>query len=138
MMLVAEVAMGLILKKIDELDQVNRAREMTRDCEDPCVSDADDEQVIEFRKRWIAQWSGNYGSFDDITPIDPMRYTYDPPPPSARPCRTLQVYSVRVAATKGDLQWPLHVYGLVAVRDSVDRNRNLIFYREREDCQILY
>ncbi|CAL5061615.1 unnamed protein product [Urochloa decumbens] len=70
-------------------------------------------------------------------PIDPMRFTYDPPPPFARPCNTLQVYSVSVAATRGDLLWPLHVYGLVAVRDSVDRNRNLTFYRERDDCQTL-
>jgi hypothetical protein len=69
--------------------------------------------------------------------IDPMRFTYDPPPPSARPCNTLQVYSVMVAATRGDLQLPLDVFGMVAIRDSVDRNRNLVFYRTRDDCQTL-
>ncbi|CAL5085634.1 unnamed protein product [Urochloa decumbens] len=74
MMLLAKVAMGLYLKKIDELDQVNRAREMTRDREDPGVLDADDEQVIEFRKSWIAQWSGNYGSFDDITKLSTLEF----------------------------------------------------------------
>lgn len=31
----------------------------------------------------------------------------------------------------------MHVYGLVAVRDSVDHNRNLLFHRTRDDCQIL-
>uniref|UniRef100_A0A0D3G212 DUF6598 domain-containing protein n=1 Tax=Oryza barthii TaxID=65489 RepID=A0A0D3G212_9ORYZ len=38
---------------------------------------------------------------------------------------------------KKGLEWPLHVYGLVAVRDSVDHNRNLLFHRTRDDCQIL-
>ncbi|GJN33138.1 hypothetical protein PR202_gb21705 [Eleusine coracana subsp. coracana] len=35
------------------------------------------------------------------------------------------------------LQWPLHVFGMVAVRDPVDRNRNLLFYRTRDNCQTL-
>jgi hypothetical protein len=73
MALLGKVATALHLKKIDELDQVNRTRESTaaaaRDLEDQGLvsSDADDEQVAEFRKTWIARWSGNYGSFDDIS-----------------------------------------------------------------------
>lgn len=69
--------------------------------------------------------------------IDPMRFTYHTAPPCARPCNTLQVYSVKVAAITGDLKWPLDVFGMVAVRDSVDRNRNLVFYRSRDICQTL-
>ncbi|CAN6226111.1 unnamed protein product [Urochloa humidicola] len=138
MMLLADVARTLHWKKIDELDEVNRRRAMERDIEDRgLVTDADTEQVIEFRKSWIARWSGNYGKFDDVTPIDPMRFTYDPPSPGARPCSTLQIFSVTVAAIRGDLHWPLDVFGMVAVRDSVDRNRNLLFYRSRDNSQTL-
>jgi hypothetical protein len=69
--------------------------------------------------------------------IDPKRFTYHTAPPYARPCNTLQVYSVKVAAITRDFQWPPDVFGMVAVRDSVDRNRNLVFYRARDNCQTL-
>lgn len=68
MILLGKVATALHLKKMDELDQVNRKRATTRDAEDSgLLRDADAEQVIEFRKSWIAQWSGNHGSFNDIS-----------------------------------------------------------------------
>ena len=48
----------------------------------------------------------------------------------------MQIYSVKVTA--GASQRPLHVFGLVAVRDSIDSQRNLIFnIQERDDCQTL-
>ncbi|KAF0924510.1 hypothetical protein E2562_010157 [Oryza meyeriana var. granulata] len=50
---------------------------------------------------------------------------------------TLQVFSVKVAATSGGLQWPLDVFGMVSMRDSVDRNRNVVFHRTRDNCQTL-
>lgn len=49
----------------------------------------------------------------------------------------LQIFSVKVVEVMGDLQWPLDVYGVVAVRDSLDRKRNILFCRERDDCQTL-
>ncbi|GJN10980.1 hypothetical protein PR202_ga29134 [Eleusine coracana subsp. coracana] len=36
-----------------------------------------------------------------------------------------------------NLRWPLHVFGVVALRDHVDRNRNLLFYSTRDNCQTL-
>jgi hypothetical protein len=52
--------------------------------------------------------------------------------------RTMQVYSIKVAEREGfTLEWPLKVYGVVAARDSVDYRRNLLFFRTRDDCQIL-
>ncbi|XP_040382510.1 uncharacterized protein LOC121055124 [Oryza brachyantha] len=51
---------------------------------------------------------------------------------------TLQIFSVKVAAaTTGGLQWPLHVFGTVSVRDFVDRNRNVLFHCTRDNCQTL-
>ncbi|VAH03957.1 unnamed protein product [Triticum turgidum subsp. durum] len=50
---------------------------------------------------------------------------------------TLQIYSLKIVGTDGKLKLPLHVYGLVAARDTVDYNRNILFFRRREDCQKL-
>lgn len=72
------------------------------------------------------------GYTDDPVP----RYVYDHGPPD-----TLQIFSVRVGGSLGGLidplHWPLHVFGLVALRDSIDQHRNVIFNRTRDDCQIL-
>jgi hypothetical protein len=48
---------------------------------------------------------------------------------------TLQVISVKVASIKEGLCWPLQVFGMVSARDVLDRRRNIIFHRERENCQ---
>jgi len=68
----------------------------------------------------------------------PMRFTDEPAPGyTAFPMGTLQVFSVKVAGIKRGLQWPLDVFGFVAVRDSIDKNRNIIFSRTRNNCQTL-
>ncbi|TVU51215.1 hypothetical protein EJB05_02625, partial [Eragrostis curvula] len=53
------------------------------------------------------------------------------------PMDLLQIFSVKVMEIKGALQWPLDVYGHVAVRDSLDHKRIYLFRRKREDCQAL-
>jgi hypothetical protein len=50
------------------------------------------------------------------------------------PVSTLQFFEVKISSEK----WPLHVYGFIATRDSVDYKRNIIFERTRDDCQIIY
>jgi len=92
-----------------------------------------------FRDNWL------YGSifpFDAVTEIPSMRFTdTDVKGPdyydynlAARD--TLQIVSVQVKPLDGSrLQWPLDVYGFVAVRDIVDRKRIMVFNRQREDCQ---
>ena len=52
-------------------------------------------------------------------------------------CSTLQVFSVKVEEIIEGLKWPLEVFGMVALRDSIDLSRNIIFKRERHNCQIL-
>ncbi|KAG2646029.1 hypothetical protein PVAP13_2KG475205, partial [Panicum virgatum] len=96
-------------------------------------------QAAEFRDDWIATRSRNYGSFEDITKIPPMRFTDKPAPRHiAYPCDTLQIFSARVAEIRGDLHWPLRVFGMVALRDPVDYNRNVIFHRTRDNCTMLH
>jgi hypothetical protein len=51
--------------------------------------------------------------------------------------KTVQVCSIKVAAMK-HFNWPLEVYGVVAARDVVDKRRNPLFLRPRDDCQVVY
>uniref|UniRef100_A0A0E0BML6 DUF6598 domain-containing protein n=1 Tax=Oryza glumipatula TaxID=40148 RepID=A0A0E0BML6_9ORYZ len=73
-----------------------------------------------------------------------MRYTFGHIPKSSFVgCDSgLQIFSIKLllrntSTTDHQLQWPLHVYGLVATRDSLDPRRNLLFNRTRDNCQIL-
>lgn len=67
-----------------------------------------------------------------------MRFTDNPAPPyTAFQYGTLQIFSVKVAGISGGLQWPLHVFGVVAMRDAVDRRCNIIFNRKRDSFQTL-
>ncbi|WVZ66890.1 hypothetical protein U9M48_016050 [Paspalum notatum var. saurae] len=63
-----------------------------------------------------------------------MRFTYEPPRTGRiiGPRQTLQIVEIR-----GGLQWPLDVFGFIAIRDCIDRNRNVIFNRARDNCQAL-
>jgi hypothetical protein len=49
---------------------------------------------------------------------------------------TLLFVSIKVSVHES-LELPLDVYGFVAVRDIIDHNRNMIFYRERDNCQTI-
>ncbi|CAN6226458.1 unnamed protein product [Urochloa humidicola] len=74
--------------------------------------------------------------FEDITNILPMRYTNQGVPRYVyeHQSNSLQIYSVKVG---GKGKWPLDVFGIVAVRDTVDPKRNLIFNQHRDYCQTL-
>ncbi|KAJ1292241.1 hypothetical protein BS78_02G377100 [Paspalum vaginatum] len=93
--------------------------------------------VAQYRRHWNRFWSGLFGSFEDITRIPPMRFTDKPVNKFHATRQTLQVFSVKLAATRGSLQLPLDVFGMVALRDPIDHNRIVIFQRKREDCQTL-
>uniref|UniRef100_A0A0E0F1C8 DUF6598 domain-containing protein n=1 Tax=Oryza meridionalis TaxID=40149 RepID=A0A0E0F1C8_9ORYZ len=103
----------------------------------------EDYEIVMFRRVWT-RWHGrNFGSFDDTT-YPAMRYTFGRIPKSSfAGCDNgLQIFSIKLllrntSTTDHQLQWPLHVYGLVATRDSLDPRRNLLFNRIRDNCQIL-
>jgi hypothetical protein len=50
---------------------------------------------------------------------------------------TLQIISIKLTGLAGGLELPLSVYGVVAVRDMVDRSRNILFFRDRSEAQEL-
>lgn len=90
-----------------------------------------------YRRIWNTKWSELYGSFEDITRIPAMCFTDNPMPCITCHPSTLQVSSVKVAGISGGLQWPIHVFGMMAMRDDLDHNRNIIFSRSRDNCQTL-
>ncbi|XP_037480886.1 uncharacterized protein LOC119358450 [Triticum dicoccoides] len=76
--------------------------------------------------------------------VSPMHFTHYTPRqvPSDYTTRgiTLQIFSFKIANISLDLewpllQWPLKVYGVVAARDNVDRKRNVLFHRQRDNFQ---
>uniref|UniRef100_M8BQV2 DUF6598 domain-containing protein n=1 Tax=Aegilops tauschii TaxID=37682 RepID=M8BQV2_AEGTA len=92
-----------------------------------------------YRNGWNQMWACQRGTYEDTTAIPAMRYT-DVKPPAWRhvgPTGTLQIFSFKVAAIAEELRWPLDVYGLIAIRDHLDRNRNIIFARARDKCQTI-
>lgn len=108
--------------------------------EDTHIDDNYDEACM-YRHEWEELWAGPFGCFEDTTLIPSMRYTDKPPVPEHFACsymHTLNVFSVKLAGIDDSLRWPLHVFGIVAVRDSLDHNRNIIFLRDRDNCQIIH
>uniref|UniRef100_A0ACD5VZX4 Uncharacterized protein n=1 Tax=Avena sativa TaxID=4498 RepID=A0ACD5VZX4_AVESA len=95
------------------------------------------------RVHWEFIWGSEMRSrddFDDITTLSPMHFTPCTPgfaPYSATICPALQIYSLKIVQLNVNLKWPLYVYGVVAARDTVDRNRNVLFYCSRANPQLV-
>ena len=51
--------------------------------------------------------------------------------------KALQIYSFEISDLNDCLKWPLYVYGVVAARDVVDGNRNLLFSCSRANGQVV-
>jgi hypothetical protein len=79
--------------------------------------------VLEF-----AECQNNTDRFNlwmDAAQVGPVQFTMGPVPSYPRLDSALQIFSVKVVELKGTMMcWPIDVYGFIAVRDSVDRNRN--------------
>ncbi|XBI06101.1 hypothetical protein VPH35_134160 [Triticum aestivum] len=93
-----------------------------------------------FRGRWNQQHARHGATFPEITSIPPMRYTYPTPEEKVyiKTAETLQIVSLKIVSINDDsLRWPLQVFGMVAVRDILDHKRNIIFQRQRNNCQII-
>ncbi|CAM0903514.1 unnamed protein product [Alopecurus aequalis] len=108
--------------------------------------------IMDFRKRrfsnhracWERVWGGSIGScggFVDATTLSSMQFTHYIPDTITQKYvftgSTLQIYSIRIKQLSGNLKWPLKVSGVVAVRDTVDHNRNILFSRLPRNYQLL-
>ncbi|XP_020171405.1 uncharacterized protein [Aegilops tauschii subsp. strangulata] len=105
-----------------------------------CKSSMEEEErrFAAYRMNWDRIW-GHDKDFEDQTLLSPMLYTHCTPrriPIEALAGSTLQIYSIKISATK-NLTLPVEVYGVVAARDTADRHRNPIFLRRSNYCQKL-
>ncbi|CAO2190582.1 unnamed protein product [Urochloa humidicola] len=91
------------------------------------------------RKSWLSMYGKNGANpFEAETQYPPMRLTDVPMlPATAGPADTMEIFFVKVTQITSELQWPLDVHGIVAVRDSLDWKRNYLFRQGRGDCQTL-
>ncbi|KAE8793107.1 hypothetical protein D1007_32317 [Hordeum vulgare] len=98
----------------------------------------EEKRFASYRRCWERIW-GNERNFEDRTLLSPMLFTHCTTrriPSEAVTGSTLQIYSIKVSLAEHQIL-PLEVYGVVAVRDAVDRHRNPLFLRSRIHCQIL-
>ncbi|CAN6226405.1 unnamed protein product [Urochloa humidicola] len=133
-------------KKGSELEQSYAMKRQLKEARDKGLQPEKEleenyKNYLAFRNMWIATHSCWDGAFEDVTKIKSMGYTDDPVPRyvyNHGPPDTLQIFSIKVEGTSdGELCWPFHVFGLVAIRDSIDQNPNLVFNRQRYECQTL-
>ncbi|KAI4990773.1 hypothetical protein ZWY2020_039144 [Hordeum vulgare] len=101
--------------------------------------DDEDKKKKGYRTDWeysSGSKPGQCGEFEDKIPCS-LRTAY--PVSSARAVieSTLQIYSFKITGLSDDLKWPLNVYGVIAARDTVDQNRNLLFSRSSIMRQVL-
>ncbi|XP_037480815.1 uncharacterized protein LOC119358302 [Triticum dicoccoides] len=103
-----------------------------------------EEFFADHRDGWETGWgskSVRCGDFRDKTTLSPMHFTHYTPNTIRSSCgvtgSTLQIYSMQILELKKGLNWPLKLYGVVAARDSVDRNRNIVFSRSSLNSQEL-
>ncbi|VAH39288.1 unnamed protein product [Triticum turgidum subsp. durum] len=96
----------------------------------------DDQEVYD---SYLQGLESKVGHFGYASLVSPMHFTHYTPRqvPFDYTTRgiTLQIFSFKIANISLDLQWPLKVYGVVAARDNVDRKRNVLFHRQRDNFQ---
>ncbi|CAM0948801.1 unnamed protein product [Alopecurus aequalis] len=95
-----------------------------------------------YRRLWEYKRGKTCGSFTEPTVLSSMQFTHYTPGrrPFSSDCytpETLQIVSIKLTGLDGGLELPCSVYGVVAVRDTVDRNRNILFFRDSSEAQEL-
>ncbi|KAM0829756.1 hypothetical protein ACQ4PT_066677 [Festuca glaucescens] len=136
----------------DEEEEKEKEKEEEEEGEEDVSTMEFLKSMMDFRKEgfeihrayWERVWgseTGRCGAFEDTTTLSSMHFTHYTPdtiPSSAIVTgSTLEIYSIKIIKLSGNLNWPLKVYGLVAARDTVDRNRNILFSRSKRNYQLL-
>ncbi|XP_044955871.1 uncharacterized protein LOC123406918 [Hordeum vulgare subsp. vulgare] len=133
----AQEAARIAKTKAEEAEEAAQAAEAAKETE---WAQCEEELLASrFRARWNEQYARHGATFQETTSIPPMRYTYPTPEEQCyiETAETLQIVSLKIVSINDTLHWPLEVFGMVAVRDILDHKRNIIFQRQRNNCQII-
>ncbi|CAM0949677.1 unnamed protein product [Alopecurus aequalis] len=102
----------------------------------PRDDDKEEQEMLDdiagWRINWAGTWYDYHGGVTKAAEVLSVPFSMKMGPVSA-----LQIFSVKVIELNDKSFWPIDVFGLIAVRDSVDHNRNYIFERTRDNCQSL-
>ncbi|EMS51330.1 hypothetical protein TRIUR3_03046 [Triticum urartu] len=120
-------------------EMMARTREMLGEVPEEANTDHNAYCARVHRQNWDWLFAQQYGPFDQTTSIPASCFTDLRRPNNryAHKQEMLQIFWIKVGKIKKPLKWPLQVFGSIAVRDAVDRNRIMVFHRERDNCQTL-
>ncbi|KAK1626021.1 hypothetical protein QYE76_000341 [Lolium multiflorum] len=96
---------------------------------------ADEAEIYaKYTRDWNSASSSPRRFFHDETVLSSMQFTHYTPGhipynTAGSTPETLQIISIKLVEIAGGLEFPLSVYGVVAVRDTVDGSRNILFRR---------
>ncbi|XP_047082643.1 uncharacterized protein LOC124693223 [Lolium rigidum] len=134
---VESVSSRLEVHDNEEIDRGKSEEQLTLEKEEMV---AEEEDFTCYRSDWESSWgSDGCGFFEDMTQVSSMHFTHLTPKRNRLENgimdTTLQIFSIKLTEIKGGFRWPLSVYGVVAARDAVDHNRNLLFCLSRRMSQ---
>ncbi|KAF7083416.1 hypothetical protein CFC21_087209 [Triticum aestivum] len=121
-------------------DEVDRGKSEAQLAKEKRVMSTEKLMFESFSRDWEAAFSRRSGHFLNKTTVSSMQFTHLAPgriPWGAGIEPAVQIFSVKLTEVKGGFKFPLSVYGVVAARDGVDYNRNLIFFCDRSNSQEL-
>ncbi|CAN6277408.1 unnamed protein product [Urochloa humidicola] len=111
-------------------------QKLRRQAAEDRIRDSDPKQGGEYYNRFHFRDLTVF-DLDKESPFGPMRFT-DAVYKTADDyelCEGINFYSVRIASS--DVGFPIHVYGTVIARDSLDRMCVYLFRRDRDHCQLI-
>ncbi|XP_020175223.3 uncharacterized protein [Aegilops tauschii subsp. strangulata] len=134
-----EVLDGADTDCVDD-DEVDRGKSEAQLAKEKRVMSTEELEFESFRRGWETAFSRRSGHFLNKTTVSSMQFTHLAP--GRIPCGAgiepaVQIFSVKLTEVKGGFKFPLSVYGVVAARDGVDYNRNLLFFCDRSNSQKL-
>nr|CAB3445423.1 unnamed protein product [Digitaria exilis] len=112
-------------------------RERMREAEDK-IRDNDPKQGGEYFNRIDSSFIDlTRFDLDEESPLGPMRFTDTvyKSKDDYELCEGINFFSVRIAVS--DVGFPIHVYGTVIARDSLDPRCVYLFRRDRDHCQLI-
>lgn len=121
-------------------DEVDRGKSDAQLAKEARAMSTEKVMFDSFRRDWETTFSRRSGHFLNKTTVSSTQFTHLAP--GRIPCGAgiepaVQIFSVKLTEVKGGFKFPLSVYGVVAARDAVDYNRNLLFFCDRSNSQKL-